>query len=189
MHAPPWTAERKVRALHRGPHKFSQGEREFVSEEMADFCRQGYWLVPQDIVADWPKLRILPLGVVPQQDQMPRLIADYSFSNVNSETAPLAPHEGMHQFGRALQCVVLLIIVHANRRYDPVHMAKIDIADGCFLSRLATDRRCAKARSRASNSSPFAPPGCLSVVTATTNGMDPVAALFCSPHCNRVRSG
>ncbi len=138
MHTPPWTAERRMEALRRGPHKSSQGEREFVSEEMADFCRQGYWLVlPQDVVADWPNLRISPLGVVPQRDRRPRLIVDYLFSNVNAETVPLAPHEAM-QFGRALQRV-LSIIVHANRRYGPVHMAKIDIADGFYRVWLQID--------------------------------------------------
>jgi hypothetical protein len=131
MHTPPWSAERKDEAYHRGPHKSSQGERAFVSEEMIDFCRQGYWLVlPYDVVSDWPNLRISPLGVVPQRDRRPRLIVDYTFSGVNAETVQLAPNEAM-QFGRALQRV-LSIIVHANRRYGPVYMAKIDIADGFY---------------------------------------------------------
>ncbi|KAI2498441.1 hypothetical protein MHU86_16025 [Fragilaria crotonensis] len=141
MHAPHGRQSAKYRHYTAAPTNLCRARGEFVSEEMADFCRQGYWLVlPQDIVADWPKLRILPLGVVPQQDQMPRLIVDYSFSNVKSETAPLAPHEVMmHQFGRALQRVVLLIIVHANRWYGLVHMAKIDIADGFYRVWLRID--------------------------------------------------
>lgn len=133
MHTLFWLAECEDEAFCLGPHKSSQGERAFVSAagEMIDFCRQGYWLVlPQGVVSDWPNLRILPLGVVLQRDRRPRLIVDYSFSSVNAETVQLAPHEAM-QFGRALQRV-LSIIVHVNRRYGRVHLAKIDIADGFY---------------------------------------------------------
>ncbi|KAI2503277.1 adenylate kinase [Fragilaria crotonensis] len=138
MHTPPWSVERKNRALTRGPHKSSHGEREFVSAEMIDFCRQGYWVVlPQDVVSEWPHLRISPLGVVPQRDRRPRLIVDYSFSDVNNETVQLAPKEAM-QFGRALQRV-FTTIVHANRRYGPVYLSKIDIADGFYRVWLQID--------------------------------------------------
>jgi hypothetical protein len=109
----------------------SQYEREFVSEEILDFCRQGYWLVlPYAAVAEWPNLRVSPLGVVPQHERRPRLIVDFSFSNVNADTIPLAPKEAI-QFGRALQRV-LTTIVHADPRYGPVYLSKIDIADGFY---------------------------------------------------------
>lgn len=127
----PWSREQRDQAMARGPHKSSHGEREFVSKEMLDFCRQGYWVVlPYSAVADWLHLRISPLGVVPQRDQRPRLIVDYSFSDLNTETIQLAPPEAM-QFGRALQRV-LTTIVHADRRYGPVFLSKIDIADGFY---------------------------------------------------------
>ena len=127
----PWSSERRAQALARGPHKSSQGEREFVSEQMLDFCRQGYWLVlPYAEVAGWPHLRISPLGVVPQRDRRPRLIVDYSYSTVNKETIQLAPKEAM-QFGRTLQGV-FTTIVHADPRYGPVYLAKIDVADGFY---------------------------------------------------------
>jgi hypothetical protein len=41
-----------------------------------------------------------------------------------------APRESM-QFGRALQRI-LTTLVHAHPRYGPVHMAKIDVADGFY---------------------------------------------------------
>ena len=127
----PWTRQRCDEALERGPHKSSHGEREFVAAEMLDFSRQGYWLVlPYHEVRDLPGLRISPLGVVPQRDRRPRLIVDYTFSNVNEETVPLAPREAM-QFGKALQRVIAKI-VGADARYGSVHMAKIDIADGFY---------------------------------------------------------
>jgi hypothetical protein len=127
----PWDQTHRDAAATRGPHKSSLGEREFVSQEMIDFCQQGYWIVlPYSVVSEWPGLRISPLGVVPQRDRRPRLIVDYTFSGVNPDTVPLAPKEAM-QFGRALQRV-LTLIVHADPRYGPVHLAKIDIADGFY---------------------------------------------------------
>lgn len=127
----PWSRATKDQAIQRGPHQSSQSERQFVSEEMLDFCQRGYWLVlPYNVVCDWPALRLSPLGVVPQRERRPRLIVDYSFSGVNMDTLHLAPKEAM-QFGRALQRV-MTTIVHANPRYGPVHLAKIDIADGFY---------------------------------------------------------
>jgi hypothetical protein len=114
-----------------GTHKSSHDGRAFVFEEILDFCNQGYWAVlPYTAVRQWQGLRIFPLGVVPQRDRRPRLIVDYSFSGINADTLPLAPHESM-QFGRALQRV-LAKIVHADPRYGPVFMSKIDIADGFY---------------------------------------------------------
>ncbi|KAI2499906.1 hypothetical protein MHU86_14576 [Fragilaria crotonensis] len=131
MTTEPWSPERRDRAVRRGSHKSSHGEIAFVSEEMVNFCRQGYWVVlPYSEVADLPHLRISPLGVVPQRDRRPRLIVDYSFSDVNTETFQLAPKEAM-QFGRALQRV-FTTIVHADPRYGPVYLAKIDVADGFY---------------------------------------------------------
>jgi hypothetical protein len=131
MTTKPWTRARCSAAVNRGSHQSAHHEREFVAEEILDFCTQGYWLVlPYDVAVDIPGLRISPLGVVPQRERRPRLIVDYSFSEVNAETAQLAPREAM-QFGRALQRV-FTALVHAHPRYGPVHMAKIDVADGFY---------------------------------------------------------
>ena len=61
------------------------------------------------------------MGVVPQCERRPRLVVDYTFSNVNQETLQLAPPEAM-QFGRALQRVVTNI-VHADLQYGPACLA------------------------------------------------------------------
>ena len=128
---PPWTPQQRESAIQRDPHQSFMAERDFVYAEMAEFCNQGYWLVlPYSAVQHLPNLRILPLGVVPQRNRRPRLIVDFTFSGVNQDTVPLAPREAM-QFGRALQRVCRKI-VRANPRYGPVHMAKIDIADGFY---------------------------------------------------------
>ena len=127
----PWDQRRRDEAITRGPHQSSHVERQFVCEEMLDFCQQGYWIVvPYATVAHWPSLRISPLGVVPQRDRRPRLIVDYTFSGVNDDTVSMSPREAM-QFGRALQRMFTKM-VHADPRYGPVHMAKIDIADGFY---------------------------------------------------------
>ena len=102
-----------------------------MCEELLDFCEQGYWTVlPFSAICDLPDLRLSPLGVVPQRDRRPRLIVDYSFSQVNQETVRMAPPEAM-QFGRALQRV-LTNIVHADAQFGPCKLAKIDIADGFY---------------------------------------------------------
>ena len=45
MTAAPWSRAQKDHAMLRGPHQTSHGERAFVSEEMMDFCNQGYRVV------------------------------------------------------------------------------------------------------------------------------------------------
>lgn len=131
MQTPPWTKGQVAQAAARGSHKSATEHTEFVCAELLEFCQQGYWTVlPLSTVQDWPNLRLSPLGVVPQRDRRSRLIVDYTFSNVNQETVRLAPPEAM-QFGRALQRVVTNI-VHADPRYGPPKMAKIDIADGFY---------------------------------------------------------
>lgn len=137
MTTPPWAVTRTDAAVSRGAHKSAHQDREFVLEEMLDFCKQGYWIVmPYEAVRGWPGLRLSPIGAVPQRDRRPRLIVDYSFSDVNAETVLLAPAEAM-QFGRALQRV-LQTIVEADPRSWPVHLAKIDIADGFYRVWLRT---------------------------------------------------
>ena len=60
-----WGPGKCDEAMHRGPHKSSHDEREFVFEEILDFCGQGFWAVlPYSSVRDWPNLCISPLGVV-----------------------------------------------------------------------------------------------------------------------------
>jgi hypothetical protein len=76
------------------------------------------------------KLRISPIGVVPQRDRRPRTIVDYSFCDVNEDTAPWAPAKAM-QFGRALHRI-LRMILEAHPRVGPVYISKVDIADGFY---------------------------------------------------------
>lgn len=128
---PAWPVERRDGAVKRVSHRSSEGERQFVSEEMLNFCAQGYWVVvPYRTVRHMRHLRISPLGVVPKRDRRPRLIVDHTFSGLNEETLQLALREAM-QFGRELQRVCSTL-VHADPSYRPVCMAKINIADGFY---------------------------------------------------------
>ena len=103
----PWSKQRCNNAVHRGSHKSAQRDHELVFKKMANFCTQGYCLavLPYKVVSSWANLRVSPLGAVPQHNRRPRLIVDFSFSEVNAETVQLAPAEAM-QFGRALQRVM-----------------------------------------------------------------------------------
>ena len=100
---PPWSAARLDAAIARGPHKSANDYQDFLVDEMATMCDKGQWMVlPYDSVKHLPHLHISPLGVVPQHERRPRTIVDYTFSDMNGELIPLAPHEAM-QFGRALE--------------------------------------------------------------------------------------
>ena len=135
LHTGPWDYERLRRAASRGSHRSAKDEVEFVCSEMLEFCKQGFWTVlPLRIAVQLANLRLSPLGVVPQRNRRPRLIVDYTYSGVNDERARLAPPEAM-QFGKALQRV-LTKLVHADPRYGPAWLTKIDIADGFYRIRL-----------------------------------------------------
>jgi hypothetical protein len=119
---------------------------------------QKFWLIlPYSAVEHFPYLRISPMGVVPQKDRRPRTIVDYSYSGVNQATLSIAPNESM-QFGRALERIIQRVH-YANRRFGPVFMIKVDIADGFYRLKL----------------SPSSVPS-LGVVFPTALGEDPLVA-------------
>jgi len=102
-----------------------------VRTELAEFVERGYWTVlPYRLAQHLPNLRLSPLGVVPQRERKPRLIVDLTFNGVNADTVKTAPPMAM-QFGNALHRI-LSQIRHANPRYGPVHLIKIDISDGFY---------------------------------------------------------
>ena len=100
-------------------------------EEYLDFGGKGFWiLLPYDVITDKPGLRLLPLGVVPQDDRRPHLISDYSFWDLNDETLKLSP-EGAMQFGTA-PLRIEEHLMRANPKFGPVHMLKNDMSDGFY---------------------------------------------------------
>ena len=129
--SPAWTQQWKDDSMQRGPHPSTAPYLHFVEEDMADMIRKGYWVVlPYHLVRHLPNLRISPMGAVPQRERRPRIIVDYSFSNVNQEVAKGAPPEAM-QLGRALNRI-LYRIVTADPAEGPVYLMKLDLADGFY---------------------------------------------------------
>jgi len=124
----PWTKSQKISAIKWGAHKSAK---EHLREEYTDFCNKWFWtILPADLVLDELSLRLSPLGCVPQRDRRPRMISDYTYIRVNSDTLQLAPPEAM-QFGRALKRV-LQRICKANPTFGVVYLSKIDISDGFY---------------------------------------------------------
>jgi hypothetical protein len=134
----PWSQERVRKAMLRGPHKSCHEYLDFLREEFCDMRSKGQWVVlPYSAVKHLPGLRISPPGVVPQRERRPRWIVDYSFSDVNAETLPLAAVEAM-QFGHALDRILREILL-ANPAYGPVKLLKVDISDGFYRINLNID--------------------------------------------------
>jgi hypothetical protein len=124
--------------LKRGPHKSACDHAEFVREEMADFSDKGFWtILPYDMVKHLDNLRLAPLGAIPQRDRRPRLIVNLSFYGLNDVTVRLSPAEAM-QFGRTLKRIMYRIR-HANPKFGPVYLNKIDISDGFYRVPLNAD--------------------------------------------------
>ena len=131
----PWSQSTLKARIKRGSHQSCQAHLQFLREELLDFMKKGFWLVlPLRTVRALQKLghllglRVSPMGVVPQRNRRPRLIVDLSFCDINADTINLAPKEAM-QFGRTLECI-LCQIRHANPRFGPVHLSKVDLSDG-----------------------------------------------------------
>jgi hypothetical protein len=126
----PWDDQRKRDALQRGSHQSALQHEGFLCEEFVELILKGQWvLLPADLVLQEPNLRI-PLGVVSQQERLPRMICKFYFFLVNLDTIPLVPAKSM-QFGCALWRI-LSTVHHADPRLGPIFLFKIDIADGFY---------------------------------------------------------
>ena len=92
----PWSQDQISAALARGAHRSCVEHIEFLHEEFNGMILKSQWVVlPAEEVMHLPGLRVSPPGVVPQRDRRPRWICDYTWSQVNQETLPLAPLEAM----------------------------------------------------------------------------------------------
>ena len=122
--------------VKRGLHQSCEEHKPFLREEMLDFVNKGFFtLLPWHLVKDLPGLRVSPLGITPQCKEQLWLTVDCSFCGINAETVQLAPSEAM-QFGRALE-QTLQKIRHADPHHRPVHLSKVDLADGFYRFGLA----------------------------------------------------
>jgi hypothetical protein len=137
LSTPPWTDCQHEATLLRGSHKSAAEHIEFLREELLDFVQKGFWMIlPVSLLRKYPKLfknlRVSPMGVVPQRARRPRIIVDYTFFGINDETVKMAPRDAM-QFGKALERI-LQALVDANPIHGPVHLLKVNIADGFYRS-------------------------------------------------------
>jgi hypothetical protein len=109
------------------PHKGTHEHIEFLLTEFFDMIRAGQWLVlPYRSVRHLPNLRISPTGVVPQWDQHPCPIVDYTFLEVNNATILQAPDS--IQFGAALYHF-LQCLERTDTHCGLIKLAKTDISD------------------------------------------------------------
>jgi hypothetical protein len=73
-------------------------------------------------------MQVSPMGA--QRARRPRIIVDYFFFGLNDDTLKMAPRDAM-KFGKALERI-LQAIVDENPDHGPVHLIKVDIADGFY---------------------------------------------------------
>lgn len=98
---------------------------------MLEFSESGYWtILPYSEVRQLPGLRGSPAHMKEELDRKDRFLADHSNWGVNEHTLPLAPKEAM-QFGWALSRL-LYSIRHADPKYGPVYLSKLDLKDGFY---------------------------------------------------------
>ena len=127
----PWTPQRINQAIKRGPHRSCIEYTDFLAEEFVDMIQKGQWVIlPASVAKQLSNLRISPPGVVPQRGRRPRWICDYTWSNVNQDTIPLAAMEAM-QFGHALERILREILL-ANVNHGFVYLNKTDLSDGFY---------------------------------------------------------
>ena len=66
-----------------------------------DMVNKGQFvLLPADVAKKLHGIRVSPMGVIPQVGRRDRMVADHTWSCVNSETQPVVPVESI-QFGHA----------------------------------------------------------------------------------------
>jgi hypothetical protein len=129
----------KDTVYHQGPHRSASIQfAEFLHEDMFNMVNERYWTVlPYTSVRHLHSLKLAPVGVVPQRERRPRPIVDYSYTNINQTSLPVAPYHAM-QFGSALPRL-LQRLVYSNPAHGPPLMCKIDLSDGYYRVTLNPD--------------------------------------------------
>ena len=88
-------------------------------------------ILPYSLLRDMPQLRISPLGCVPQRERRPRMINDYTYSEVNPDTVRLAPQQAM-QWGRTPHSLLWFIFTADQRQGPVLLLSKTDLSDGFY---------------------------------------------------------
>ena len=79
---------------------------------------------------DLPGLILIPSGVKEERDQRTRWLGNYSYSNLNYETLPIAAMSAM-QYGQALERLIKEVII-AYLALGQVNVLKEDVSDGFY---------------------------------------------------------
>jgi hypothetical protein len=104
---------------------------------MFNMIQKGYWVVLLlHAVLHQPHLKLVPAGVIPQRERRPRPIMDYTYNDVNTNSLPLAPD--LLQFGHTLTRLMQRIS-YADPQHGPVHISKLDLADGYYRVKLSPE--------------------------------------------------
>lgn len=139
MHRP-WPHYLKDSVFHRGTHTSAKHNfASFLHEDMLDMVQKGYWVIlPFHCLGNLMRLKLAPAGVVLQCTRHPQPIMDYTFTEVNQFSVPLAPTEAM-QFGHAPP-LILQRLAYASPSFGTLLLAKFDLADGYYRMRLAPEQ-------------------------------------------------
>jgi hypothetical protein len=91
-----WPAAKIDSTIKRGPHKSALKDSLFLRREFAAMMHKGQWtVIPAYLTRRLKGVRMSPVGIMSQRDRFPRTIMDYSFYDVNEDTATVAPNQAI----------------------------------------------------------------------------------------------
>ena len=96
---------------------------------------KGQWVfIPYLVTKELPRLRLSPLRVKEERGRRLWWLEDYSYSNINSETIPIAVMPAM-QYGRSLERLIREVVI-AYPAPGPVHVLKEDVSASFYCIEL-----------------------------------------------------
>ena len=117
--------------LSRGAQSSYHDYEKLLREEFASMQHKQKWIVlPYKLIKDLHGLRLTPPGVVSQRERRTKFICNYSFSDINENTVPIAPMEAM-KFGHALDRIIRNILL-SDPKCCPTYLQKVDISNGFY---------------------------------------------------------
>ena len=120
--------EEKEAAIRYGTYVSANSEAYFINAELVKQVQAGHVTIsPLEAVNYLHNMWLSPVAVIPQVGRMPRLIFDFTWSELNDVSKRLAPMETM-RFGGALQRILKQVLT-ADPCIRPVFFSKVDFTD------------------------------------------------------------